>query len=81
MLTLILAVRGEFTCYGMWQLSNMSSNDLAIDRRLLGDDAFWAGVKDYLTTFAGHVAETDDFRKCLEKHSGTNLTKFFDQWY
>jgi aminopeptidase N len=50
-------------------------------RRLLGDDAFWAGVKDYLTTYAGRVVETDDFRKCLEKFSGTNLTKFFDQWY
>ncbi len=54
---------------------------IAIDSRQLGDDAFWAGVKDYLTTFAGCVVETDDFRKCLEKHSGTNLTKFFDQWY
>jgi aminopeptidase N len=47
----------------------------------LGDTAFWAGVKDYLTTFAGRVVETDDFRKSLERHTGTNLTKFFDQWY
>jgi aminopeptidase N len=50
-------------------------------RRLLGEEAFWSGVKEYLMTYAKSVAETDDFRKMLEKHSGLNLTKFFDQWF
>ncbi|KAJ3156251.1 hypothetical protein HDU86_004015 [Geranomyces michiganensis] len=50
-------------------------------RRLLGNESFWAGVKDYVNTFQGKTAETDDFRKCLEKASGINLVKFFDQWF
>lgn len=49
-------------------------------RRLLGDEAFWAGVQDYIKTYKGKVVETDDFRKKLEEHSGHNLTEFFDQW-
>ena len=50
-------------------------------RKLLGDDAFWSGVTDYLQTFQGQVAETSDFQRKLEAHSGLNLQKFFDQWY
>ena len=49
-------------------------------RHLVGEDAFWAGVRDYVTTFMGRVVETDDFRHKLEKHAGLNLTRFFDQW-
>ncbi|KAJ3396590.1 hypothetical protein HDU92_002538 [Lobulomyces angularis] len=49
-------------------------------RMLLGEHAFWAGVRNYVKTFAGKVVETEDFRKCLERSSGLNLVKFFDQW-
>lgn len=49
-------------------------------RKELGDDCFWAGVNDYLSTFREKVVETDDFRKMLEKHSGRSLQKLFDQW-
>jgi aminopeptidase N len=34
----------------------------------------------YVTTYSGHYVETDDFKRCLERESGLNLTKFFDQW-
>ncbi|MCA9663347.1 MAG: hypothetical protein KC486_33765, partial [Myxococcales bacterium] len=50
-------------------------------RRELGDDVFWAATKDYIEAFAGGVAETDDFRRCLERRSGRSLAKFFDQWF
>jgi aminopeptidase N len=50
-------------------------------RRLVGEEAFWSAVKEYLMTYTKSVVETDDFRKMLEKHSGLNLTKFFDQWF
>ncbi|MGQ0614835.1 MAG: M1 family aminopeptidase [Planctomycetaceae bacterium] len=49
-------------------------------RRRVGDDAFWAATRDYLATFTRQVVETDDFRRMLEKHSGLNLTRFFDEW-
>ena len=48
-------------------------------RQKLGDEIFWTAVKDYIHSFANQTVETDDFRKILEKHSGFNLTKFFDQ--
>ena len=46
----------------------------------LGDEIFWAGVRDYLRTYQQQVVETDDFRKVLERHSGRSLQRFFDQW-
>lgn len=49
-------------------------------RKDLGDDCFWAGVRDYLKTYSHQVVETDDFRRMLEKHSGRSLQKLFDQW-
>ncbi|MEY4632306.1 MAG: Leucyl aminopeptidase, partial [Pseudomonadota bacterium] len=49
-------------------------------RGMLGDQAFWAGVRDYVKTYNGKVVETDDFRRKLEQHSGRSLVKFFDQW-
>lgn len=50
-------------------------------RTELGDDAFWAGVRDYVARFSGEVAETDDFRRCLERASGRSLARFFDEWF
>ena len=50
-------------------------------RKLLGDDTFWAAVRDYVATFGGQVVETDDFRRMMEKHSGRSLGRFFDQWF
>ncbi len=47
----------------------------------LGDDSFWAAVRDYLRTYSGQVVETDDFRRLLESHSGRSLGRFFDQWF
>ncbi|KAJ3062333.1 hypothetical protein HK102_008803, partial [Quaeritorhiza haematococci] len=58
---------------GAWRIHQL--------RRMLGDEAFWTGVKNYISTYSGHVVETDDFRKCLERESGLNLTKYFDQWF
>lgn len=49
-------------------------------RSELGDECFWAGVRDYLKTYSHQVVETDDFRRMLEKHSGRSLQKLFDQW-
>lgn len=49
-------------------------------RHLLGDDAFWRGVKNYLESRAGRTVETDDFRHALENASGRSLGRFFDQW-
>lgn len=47
----------------------------------LGDDTFWAAVRDYVATYVGRVVETDDLRHVMEKHSGRSLGRFFDQWF
>lgn len=49
-------------------------------RKILGDETFWTAVRDYYTSFTGKTVETVDFQRVLEKHSGLNLSKFFDQW-
>lgn len=49
-------------------------------RKQLGDETFWAGVRDYVKTYSGKVVETDDFRRVMEKYSGKSLGRWFDQW-
>ena len=52
-------------------------------RWTLGDNAFFAGVKNYLKqpTLAMHYARTADFKKQMELAGGKNLDYFFNQWY
>jgi aminopeptidase N len=50
-------------------------------REKIGDEPFWAAVRDYLTSYAGRLVETDDFRRTLEAHSGYALEQFFEQWF
>ena len=50
-------------------------------RRHMGDEEFWAGVREYVATFAGRTVETGDFRRTLERHGGRSLARFFDQWF
>ncbi len=48
-------------------------------RFLMGDGAFFDGISLYLKSFALSVADTDDFRKAMEKVSGLQLQEFFGQ--
>jgi aminopeptidase N len=48
-------------------------------RFLMGDDAFFKGISAYLKEFAYSVADTDDFRKSMERSSGLQLEEFFEQ--
>lgn len=48
-------------------------------RGILGDDLFFAGIREYLKRFAYKNAETDDFRKVMEAVSGISLERFFEQ--
>ena len=49
-------------------------------RGLLGDEAWWKGIRDYVAKNKFQVVETDDFRKAMEEASGKDLKWFFDQW-
>jgi aminopeptidase N len=50
-------------------------------RHELGDDAFFAGLKLYLTRNAFHAVEINHLRLALEEVSGRDLKPFFDQWF
>lgn len=49
-------------------------------RGLVGDEEFWAGIRDYYARYRDLNVSTDDFRKVMEENSGMELKWFFDQW-
>jgi aminopeptidase N len=49
-------------------------------RELLGDAAFWAGIRRYTSDHFGQPVTTGDFRDAMEKASGRDLQAFFDRW-
>jgi len=50
-------------------------------RNHLGDDAFFEGLKNYLTKHKFKAAEVHQLRIALEEVSGKDLNPFFNQWY
>src|SRR5271166_798597 len=49
-------------------------------RRQLGDELWWRAIKDYVTTNAEGSVETVDLARAVERASGRNFARFFDQW-
>jgi aminopeptidase N len=49
-------------------------------RRVVGDEKFFAGVRDYYRTHLHGNALTEDFRRVMERHAGRPLGWFFRQW-
>ncbi|MFN7947568.1 MAG: M1 family aminopeptidase [Blastocatellia bacterium] len=49
-------------------------------RHVMGDEKFFAGIRDYYRTYRDRNALTDDLRKVMEFHYGQPLDWFFRQW-
>ena len=49
-------------------------------RGVVGDEAFWRGIRAYFAEFSSRNATTDDFRRAMEEASGRDLARFFRQW-
>ena len=49
-------------------------------RRLLGDDAFFDGIRSYYAAHRYGTALSVDLQRALERASGRELQSFFDQW-
>ena len=49
-------------------------------RRLVGDEAFFGGLRRFYETWRFKKAGTDDFRKAMEQQTGLDLGRFFQQW-
>ena len=59
---------------------NKGASVLHMLRRLVGDEAFFRGVRRYYADNRFKKAGTDDLRKAMEAESGRNLERFFERW-
>ena len=48
-------------------------------RFMVGDEAFFDGISKYLKAYSRSTADTNDFRKVMERASGLELEEFFEQ--
>lgn len=49
-------------------------------RRTIGDDSFYAALKDYYERYYMSVASTDGLIACFEKSASRELKGYFDSW-
>ena len=49
-------------------------------RQLVGERAFWSGLRRFYRTWRFRKAGTGDLRQALEAESGMSLKRFFDRW-
>ncbi|HEY7172213.1 MAG TPA: M1 family aminopeptidase [Vicinamibacterales bacterium] len=49
-------------------------------RRLIGDDAFFRGMRRFYTDSRFRKVGTDDLRLAMEAESGRSLERFFERW-
>jgi Peptidase family M1 domain len=59
---------------------NKSAAVLHMLRRLVGDEAFFRGVRRFYETSRFHKAGTEDFRAAMEAETGRPLERFFERW-
>lgn len=60
---------------------NKGGGILHMLRNYLGDEAFFAGLTDYLKQNEYSIGEAHQIRLSLEKVSGKDLNWFFNQWF
>ena len=53
---------------------------LMLDLKTMSDDRFTAMMKDFYGQYEGRRASTEDFQRVVERHAGTEMGWFFDQW-
>jgi hypothetical protein len=59
---------------------NKAAMVLHMLRRLVGDEAFFSGVRAFYKQWKFKKAGTDDFRQVMERASGRDLSRFFETW-
>jgi len=59
---------------------NKSAAVLHMLRRLVGDEQFFSGVRQFYSKWRFRKAGTDDFRAAMEASAGKPLGRFFDRW-
>jgi hypothetical protein len=59
---------------------NKGAMTLHMLRRLIGDKAFFEGLRDFYATWKYKKAGTDDLRAAMERAGGRPLRRFFEGW-
>ena len=59
---------------------NKAAMVLHMLRRLVGDEAFFAGLRQFYGQWEFKKAGTGDFQRAMEAASGMNLARFFETW-
>jgi hypothetical protein len=59
---------------------NKGALTLHMLRRLVGDDAFFRGLRRFYTTWRFRKAGTEDVKAAFELEAGRDLDAFFDRW-
>jgi hypothetical protein len=54
--------------------------NMMMDFDTKSDDRFIKTMADFVETYRGKSASTEDFKAIVEKHMGENMDWFFDQW-
>ena len=62
------------------QIYQKGSWTLHMLRGLMGDEAFWRGIRTYYAAYLNANATTADFQRVMEEASGLELSGFFQQW-
>jgi hypothetical protein len=59
---------------------NKGALTLHMLRRLMGDDAFFRGLRRFYSTWRFRKAGTEEVKNAFEIEGGRNLERFFDRW-
>ncbi len=59
---------------------NKAAMVLHMLRGLIGDEAFFRGIKEYFAQWKYRKAGTEDFIASMQKASGRDLSQFFEAW-
>ena len=73
---------GQYPSLGARRAVQYSKGALFLDhlRTLLGDDAFWRGLREFTQTHAGGTVTSADFQAAMEAASGRDLSQEFETW-
>jgi hypothetical protein len=63
---------------GAWVLHMLRV--MTLDLRNMSETKFTETMTDFYRSYEGQRASTDDFRRVVERHVGSDMRWFFDQW-
>jgi aminopeptidase N len=52
-----------------------------LDLKTMNEDRFTSAMREFYGSYRGGRASTDDFRRVIERHTGTSMGWFFDEWF